>query len=161
MGFASRGISTADIAAALKTGSAQTLRFYSEQIDCFITGAAVTRALSSITLPNLTGLGAIKHAYAGLFFIGYGQFVSKLNKLDGLQYIQVDTGSAGWLSAITLDNAQFGVSDEGMTFATLMGHVDVKAKVAFNATTDFQWLDSMVDDSSVYLHPVCILEIIV
>jgi len=169
MGFASRGITSADILGAIvddatkysgaDIGKDTVLRFYGLAADTTINATGANKALGSIAVPNISG-HTIQAAYAGMILSGYENSGS-LNRLDTTQYLQVDTGSAGWLTALTMHNARWGVAANGTFWSWLMGNVDVKAKVAFNATTDFQWALAKCDGASIYADVVSVLEVII
>lgn len=136
-----------------------TLYFYG-MTDIFpITDTAVTRSMSNVAIPNLT-MPSIKHAYAGMMYC-FHNAASAETAMQGAQFIQVNKAAAGWVSALYLPDSAFGVFTDQTIAGILMGNVDVKDRVAFNATTDFQWLDSRVTNANLNVTIIPIIKLII
>lgn len=138
----------ADIDAAISTVEACSYLYFSNQPDQNLqqlNSSATDKTINSITLPNITGV-SIESAYAGVKITGTRNTnAGEHNYLSGAQAIQVDTGSAGWIDAIP-NMDRYGLVTPASGFQsfgiTAIGNADISAKVAFNATTDFQWEDA-------------------
>ncbi len=155
MGVFTQSISAADVLAGLTTdstkwaglelarlGAAESfgeLTFWGAPLNASATTSASNTSMGSIALPNLTGL-TIKAAYAVLLW----KFVMDTSGVNNGNVagmtLQVDTGSAGWLTGYTFGSAEIKIlaNRDFQALGIAQGTVDVKAKVAFNATTDFQ-----------------------
>lgn len=143
MGIFYPTLSLAEIQSGL--AGSRVFHFYGLPTTLSITGTAVTRALASVTLPNLSTLPAILYASIGIIIHGENQDGANPNKTDAIQNIQCDIGAAGWLSGLTINSASLMTHDGEGGFWRLQGNIDVKAKVLFNGVTDFQWLNTKMD----------------
>lgn len=135
------------------------LRFYGATDIVTVTETAVTLSINHVTIPDLT-MPSIKHAYAGLLCF-FRNSAAAETSLQGAQYIQVNKAAAGWISAISLPNGAFRLFTNDSSWGLIMGNVDVKARVAFNSLTNFQWLDSRVTNENLIVNVVPVIEIIV
>ena len=146
-----------DMAYTDLTGS--TMCFYSEAELAAIDDTPATLTLGDVVIPSLT-MPSIKHAYAGLLYNFQNAFAGD-NSMQANTYIQVNKAAAGWLSAILVPNFSFIMGDGNTISGIMMGNVDVKDRVAFGSTTNFQWLSSVVVAAALNINVISVIEIIV
>lgn len=165
MGFASGGLSAAQMLAAL-SDDGNKLEQPISMLDFWsipTLGAAPIalnttpgdKTLPNVTLPNISGL-SIEVAYA-MLFVGRVTCAGT-NHLDSESYIQLDKAAAGYIDGILMSADSIGT--EGMAapnlvYYKIVGHIDISSRVAFNATTNFKWLAASVNASSLSLYGVC------
>lgn len=108
-------------------------------------GANVTQALSDVDIPNLLGRDVL-YALAMIDILDIYDTSGALNYWNRVvSSIQVDTGAAGWLTAITTPIPMAGLrcnANQGRPGYRIIGAVDISGKVAFNATTNFQFFET-------------------
>lgn len=122
-------------------------------IEC--TSATVTRNLSDVDIPNLTGKD-----------IAFAVALMELNTMENTNaaanysnrvasVIQVDKAAAGWLTAIAPDGGTRALNIEGNQTrygGRFVGNVDIAARVGFNATTNFRWFETRMFANNINLH---------
>lgn len=119
-----------------------------------VTAAAPNLALPSVVLPNWTG--TITHVLAAFSFRMVENTNAGANKIDTIQYIQVQKAAGALTNCIKIPDDVFGVAATTREGGTpVFGNIDVVATVdAFNATYNFQWTAADADVANLVFNDV-------
>lgn len=153
MGFASRGVTSAEILAAIIDDSTRfsgadiatieakpggSIEIWGAPVAPFsIANAASDHTLGNIVIPNVTG-ATFRHAYAMLHIATIYETSGGNNGLNLNTNIQVDQAAAGWTNAIPIlaNSIEIAANSRIPGGTWFMGNADVVARVVNNATTN-------------------------
>lgn len=175
MGFASRGVTAAEIQAAIlddatkfsggdittidgKLDTAALKRRFS-MLDFWstaqpamvtLTTSATDYALQDVVIPDLGTFTLVK-AYAMLSFSEVQNMNAGGNSTNTDTFIQVDKSAAGYINAISMpDNVLKLSADEILATSWIMvGDLDISSRVTNNSTVNFKWANAVVAASTV------------
>lgn len=169
MGYVKGSINVADVLAGLTTDTTKwaganinAILNRLHQVDFWSSGTilldftttSATRALSSVAIPNLTGL-TVRAAYAMLHIPVWRDNSGAENYNDIDQTIQADTGSAGWLSGGVMKASSLRMEANSRKHnMSMIFDVDIAAKVDFNQTTDLQLLTCQALGNSIRMYDI-------
>lgn len=166
MGFASRGITSAEILAAIVDDST---RYHGASIAAILTDTAAInnrkgffimdmwgmpvsgfaistgigdKTLGDVDIPSFAGMNVTLYAaYAMMRISSVRDSSAANNHLNITSLVEVDKSAAGWITGIgILQNAIEVLADaREPSDITFMGEIDIISRVALGQTTNFRW----------------------
>ncbi len=113
------------------------MEFWGNPVNLTLTNVAAEYTLSDVDIPNIPGI-AILAAY-GIYRIGAFKDSSASENEGMACSVQVDKAAAGWTNAIVLNgNYIRPLASTPYNNITNVGEIDIKARVALGATTNFR-----------------------
>ena len=129
------------------------LSFWSLPKEVTVDSVAGTEVLNSVSIPDISDY-TVRYARAMVDFADIRDLSGALNYVDGGQKIQIDNVAAGgWIDAINIPDRCCQVPANGIVKEPILhGTIDIKAKVNFNDTISFQWLNADALGSSLSMY---------
>lgn len=167
MGFSTRGITSADILAAVTSDSVKwkgadidqyhtIMDFWSDPINITAPAVAADQALQNVVVPNLSGVSI--RAVRALFSCSEVlEMANAAQGLDGAQWIQCDESARGYINAIKFCDQEIAMLalERKVGSFIAVGSYSIWSRVdSMNKTINFKWASMKSNNGDLRLYGV-------